>query len=139
GRRDGERRTDGRCAFDEQLHCIVLQQRLDGGPVRHLRKRERGNAPHGFAGNAESFAARGEDARVLGGTQDRVGEVRAGGDEVLAVVQDQQELSIARVFQKRIENWPVWSFVDVEYGGNSLRDEARIGQRGQINNPDAIG
>ena len=45
-----------------------------------------------FAGNVQSFPARRQDLDAGAAAQERIGELGAGGEEVLAVVQQEQQL-----------------------------------------------
>ena len=73
-------------ALAEQLHRV--------GRLGHVvpGQRQRGDRMDLFAGKAQRLAARGQHRDVRAAFEDLVGEGSAGVDQVLAVVEDQEDL-----------------------------------------------
>jgi hypothetical protein len=61
-----------------------------------VRRRQRRHAPCQFARDIQCFAAAGEDAQPAAGPQGRRGEPGTAFDQVLAVVENQQEISATK-------------------------------------------
>ena len=64
--------------------------------------------------------------------------MRAGHDEVLAVVEDQEDLPVAQIAIQRVQNRPVRSLSNIEHRGDCLRHQPRIGQGRQVDHPGAV-
>ena len=74
-----------------------------------------------------------------GGAEQRFRELSAGGNQVLAIVEDQEDLPIADVVRERFADGPVRSLSNVEHRCHGLSQQARMYEGGQIDNPDAVG
>ena len=87
----------------------------------------------------QRLATRRQDLHTRRGTQDRRGQQRAGGEQMLAVVKDQQERPGAQVLRQRLDQWMLGSLGHAEGRGDRLRHERLILQRRKLHKPDAIG
>jgi hypothetical protein len=67
-----------------------------------------------------------------------IGQMRAGLNQMLAVIQHQQQVLIAQVANQQLQCCPVAGIVQSEYGCDVLGDLITMGQRGQLNQPDPI-
>ncbi|RPK53106.1 hypothetical protein EES37_02215 [Streptomyces sp. ADI91-18] len=85
----GEAGAGGGPAVGQQPQRDGVGQRLDG--------------PQALAGDAEGFAAGGEDPDAGAARQDLGGEFGGGADDVLAVVQEQQEAAARAVVGEPVE------------------------------------
>ena len=65
-------------------------------------KRQRGDTVDGLAGHSQRFTARRNNPERRCFTEQRLDELGAGGDQVLAVVQHEQELTMAQVFEQGV-------------------------------------
>ena len=142
----GERKG-GACdggAFDEEAHGFKLGEALEGvraggdlAPV--IGQGERRERPCGLAGDAERLAAAGEDAQVGRGAEEGLGEAGAGGDDVLAVVEDEQEMAAAEEGGEGGDERAIGLLAEIERGGDGLHDERGIVDGGEFHKPNAVG
>ncbi len=58
---------------------------------------------------------------------------------MLAVVEDQQQLAVAHELDDRLDDGTTGVFHDAEHRRDSLRHEPRVGDRRELDEPDAIG
>ncbi len=70
--------------------------------------------------------------------EDRVHQRRAGGEHVLGVVEYEQELPRPQVVLQRLRKAPARLLAEPERRRHRLRDETRVGQRRQLDQPDAV-
>ena len=109
----------------------ALQEQLDGGPglrvgradVRHLEGRQR---DHGFAGQLQRRPAGGQHRRLLADLEDASDGAGRRLQQVLAVVDEEQHLAIARRVQQRPER------LEPQLGGERARDGPGIVDAGQV-------
>ena len=87
----------------------------------------------------ESLAAGRQDAQAHSRAEQRFRELSAGGNQVLAIVEEQENLAIANVVRQRFADGPVRALSNVEHRGHGLSHQARIGERRQVDDPDAVG
>ena len=71
--------------------------------------------------------------------EQRLGELGAGVDQVLAVIQNEQELTIAQIFEKGVANRSLRALSDTDGGRDRLRHQIGVRERRQINQPHAVG
>ena len=110
--------------LDEQAHRLVVGER------RHAVDR--------LAVDGERLAAGGEDVQVGAGLQERLGQCGDGSDQVLAVVQHQQQTTGAQVVGQRRRQRPARLLANAQDGGDRVRHQLGIGQRRQLDQPDAV-
>ena len=83
------------CAVNEEPDGFVLIQRLDACAAAEdwrweRGQRERRDAESGLPRHAEGFPAARQQAQIGTGAQEHIGQLRAGLQQVLAVVEEQQ-------------------------------------------------
>ena len=134
--RHGEPRQARLRSIDKQSH------RLGGNHVCErvvcIRKLQRSHAPHGFAGGAQWRAARGDDVQPGTRGQQRVGEVRAGSEQVLAVVEHDEGLSAADVSGERLGRHLIRLFGDAERPGKRQRHQPGVTQVCEFDQPGTV-
>ena len=89
-----ERRARGLRALDEQTHGLGVRDRAERVVVR--REGEDRHEPRTLSRDAECFAARGEKPDALACREYSLHDGRTGVDDVLAVVEDNEQLAGAR-------------------------------------------
>ena len=77
-------------------------------------QRERRHSPRRLAGNPQRLTARGEDRQAGRGAEQRLGELGARGNHVLAVVEHQEHPAIAQLIRQRLDQRSVRRLPDVE-------------------------
>src|SRR2546428_3277950 len=65
-------------------------------------------------------------------------EIRARSHEVLAVVQEEQEVSSSDGIHERGDEGPAWLLSYAERGRHLPRNERRVGDRREFDKPDAV-
>ena len=136
--RDRKRGLHRARPFREQLHCFILDELVQRWQLTRVGRRQRGHAEKRLAGNPERLAAAGQNAQLRVGMQQRVGQLGACVDQVLAIIQYQQHILIAQVRGERGEQRPAGLLTHTQHGGDCLRNERRIGQWRQLDQPDSI-
>jgi hypothetical protein len=124
-------------ARHEQLDRFGARERFHARC--RLGQRQRQHRVHLLARNAQRFAARRDDADVGRGAQDRVRERRAGAHDLLAVVEDQQCLARFQMRAQRVRERFSRLLAHGEHLCRFMRDERRIADRREIEEPDAVG
>ena len=114
------------------------RQALDIRQTPEVGEGERGNGPGDLAGDAQSLPAGGQDAQLRTGTQQRLGELGAGLDQMLAVVQNQQHLLGSEVVRERLGQRAARLLANAQGGGHRLWHERRIRQRRQLHQPHTV-
>ena len=124
-------------ARHEQLDGFRARQRLDarGG----LGQRERQHRIDLLARDAQRFAARRDDPDVGRRAQQRVGKRCAGAHHLLAVVEDQQRLPRLQMRAQRVRERLARLLAHGEHLRRLVRDERRIADRREVQEPDAVG
>lgn len=92
-----------------------------------------------FLGQPEPVPAGGEDADAGGAAQQGAGEVGAGGRQVLAVVDDEQQPAVAYALHQGIQGGPFGAVVQTEGVGGGERDEGGVVQAGEVHEAHAVG
>ncbi len=70
--------------------------------------------------------------------QQHLHEFRAGLQEVLAVIQNNQESPIPEYVDQRLDQGTTRFLLDAEHGRHRLRHEPRVGDRRQLDEPHAV-
>ncbi len=91
------------------------------------------------AGHAQRLPAGGEDAQPGRGRQQRAGEAAAALDQVLAGVEHQQQLALGQVRGQRLERVAGRLVGQPERGRHGGRQQLVVAQRGQLDQPAAVG
>ena len=132
GGRRGERVSRHRCPcpVQEQLHRV-------GSRRAGIQRRDHHDV---LAWGAERRPARRQDAHVRAGGQQRPGELRACGGEVLAGVEHEQQLGLGQLPSQRLPGVPGRLIGQAErlgdLGGQPAGGaEAHVAQRGQLDQP----
>mgnify|MGYP007135457263 CR=1 FL=1 len=126
-------------ALRKQPHRLARHQ---GRPGRHdgrRRHREGGDVKRLLLRHGQRLAARCQDAHGRARFEDRANEVRGGGADVFATVEDQQEMFRGGERGQGFEQRLPWFFRDSEDRGGGLHDEAWIGERRELHEPHAVG
>jgi hypothetical protein len=119
------------------LHGLRPRQRFDAR--RRRRQRERQHRIHLLARDAQRFAARRDDPDIGRGAKQRIGERRACAHHLLAVVEDQQALPRLQVRAQRVGERLAGLLAHGEHLCRLVRDERRVADRREIEEPDAVG
>ena len=137
---DGERRSGPAGPLDEQGDGVVLRQRRDvDGVARGSGSAATGTRQVISPGHAEGLAAGGQHRRGRIGRQQSGDELGAGGDEVLAVVQDEQRRLVAELGRELVGGGDAGHLAGAEGGQRGATDGVRIGERRQLDPPHAAG
>jgi hypothetical protein len=75
---------------------------------------------------------------VRAGAEQRFHQIGACLQHVLAVVEDQEQVTRTKRLEERLGHLLRTGGVDRQRGGNSLRDERRVGERCEFDEPDAM-
>ena len=138
--RDRELRQVGLRPLDEQPHRLARRQRLPA------RRRASDRAGRARARDRSSRPPIPSPSRLLASTttcghcrSTRVGQLRAGGEQVLAVVQHQQQTAWTRGVRPGSASGSCpGSSRSPSDRGHRLRHEPRIRERGELHQPDAV-
>ena len=104
-----------------------------------FRDRERGNRIACFSVDTKVLATGRQDLELWPGLQQLRHQFGAGLHQVFAIVEDQQQSPVLREFHQRLDDRMPGFFLHAEDKSNRLRHEPRIGERRQLDEPDAIG
>jgi hypothetical protein len=138
----GERRPG---PVGEQAHGLRPGDLRDRGPRLRVRtagerrERQRRHAPHRLTREPQRLAAGRQDADVRAGAQQRLGQRGAGADEVLAVVEHEQEALGPQRVAERGQQGAAGLLAHADDGRHRLGDGGRVGERGELDQPDAAG
>ena len=72
-------------------------------------------------------------------TYERVDQLRATVDQVLAVVEEQQQPLVLEVLGESLDDWTAWLFHQAQHRHYCLRHETLVRERREFHQPDAIG
>ncbi len=109
----------------EQLDGVLRRQRVD---------RERVLARY-----VERLPRRGQQGNPRGFPQDGFREARAGVDQVLAGIEDEEHVPVAQVVQDRVDLRPGVLLGQAEAAGDGVGQQLRIAEPGQLHDPHPIG
>jgi hypothetical protein len=120
----------------EEAHRLIL---ADGRWRRgRVGQRQRGDGVRLLAGEPQHCSAGGEDGEVGTGAQ-QIGDERCRVEDVLEVVQDQQRLPLPEELAQALLRRPRGRLPRTESLGDGRGNQDRIADRGEGNEPDAIG
>ncbi|MDP2711265.1 MAG: hypothetical protein Q8O56_08600 [Solirubrobacteraceae bacterium] len=125
-------------AFGEQPYRLHRRQ-LDGRREPGRRHGQRVHAPCHLAGDLQRLAARGQQLQVRALRQQRLGEARARGDEVLAVVEHEQHRSVAHMRGDRRLGRATGARFGTERRARRGGDERLVGEAAELDEPDPVG
>ena len=113
------------------------------GPVdkqldRLVGQRQRRHPPAHFTRDADRLTTRGQHGEPRRGTQQRDDQLGARVQQVFAVVQHHQHLAVANEPQQRVHRGAAGLIRQTERTGHRDRDDAGVGDRGQIDVPHAV-
>ncbi len=126
--------------LDEEAHrigpCKLVQPRVS------IRKAQRRDFQDALSRNAEGLAAGGEQPNVETRREERDCELTRGSSEVLAVVENEQELASAQVALEEAERRSRLSLElrapHAHSFGDGLRHSCRVADRRQLDEPRAV-
>ena len=139
-RRELEIGLRGAGPVDEQAHRVVRHRLVDRGlagscGARHAERRQR---PGHLAGHAEGLTTRRQDLQVWARVQQRRREFRAGVDQVLAVVEDDQRPGSAQPAPERVDRRDARGCRDAGRRTDGGCDEAGVFDRRQVGPDDLM-
>ena len=139
GGRQLEARVGGPGTLQEEQDRVAREQ-----PVTIRRSpvgggnRQRRHGQDRLTGDAQRFLAGGQDAHIGTGDKDGTRQLGAGGQEVFAVVEDEEQSSAAEMVDDGRSDRPSGLLRDAEHGRDGRRDQARVGQGPELDEPRAI-
>jgi hypothetical protein len=134
---DDKARLEQADALDQHLHRFGRRQRLEIGIRRGQRQRR--HDVDLLAGNLQRLATARQDTDFRRRLQERRRERGAGGDHVLAVVEHQQQAPGLEMIGERLRELRAGSLLNAQHLGDRARDEKRIRDRRELDEPHAIG
>ena len=102
------------------------------------RQCQRGHGEECLPVDAEGFTTRRQDAEGGAAAQQAMGHVGSGGDEVLAVVEEQQELLRAQVVDDRVDRGLPGLLLDPQGAPDLGDEELRVAERRELDQPGAV-
>jgi hypothetical protein len=111
---------------NRQAHADGVMVSLDGTSLYHEAR------------NADRLTTRSQQRQPRRGTQERDDEVRARVEQVLAVVQHHQHLTVANKPQQRVHRGAARLVGHAQRAGHRDRHHAWMGDRRQIDIPDTV-
>lgn len=103
-------------------------------PRGRLRRQRRHRAQH-LAGDPQRLAARGEDPHTRAGAQEQAGDPCHVLDQMLAVVQDEQQLAVLQGGEEPVGGVPrggAETFAQTEGGEQGVGELGGVGERGEL-------
>ena len=131
----GEVRDQCANTLQEQLHGTVGR---DVRIRRGVRNGQRLEPVDVLAGNLEQLLAGGEHAHARRGGDDALDHIADDLDQVFAIVENDQSLERRKPLGEVLRGLP-WAQRHAEGGGDRRRDQRRIGDRCQLDEPGAVG
>lgn len=122
----------------EQLHRLTRFEASGRGNVRRLREGERGHAPGHLARHAQRLPAGDKKTQARTHAQERIGDFCDHGDEMLAVVQNQQRRAGRERVAKGLDKRAAGFLPDTEDSRNRLGSERRVSQAGELDEPETV-
>ena len=111
----------------DRVQVVVIGGRVHGGdPVDAL------------AADAERLPARREQRGLRAVAQQRIRELGAGVEDVLAVVQQQEQAALADRLHHRVHDGQARVLGYAQHGGDGDGGQVRVLQRGKIREPDPV-
>ena len=118
-----------RCAIDEETHRLGPADGLDARTARFRRQGQAADGKEPFAFDAQTLAAGGEKSHIRSLRQHSVGEVGAGVEQVLAIVEHEQRLGARESVEDAFERARPRLLLQAERLGHFLRDKGVGGKR----------
>ena len=134
----GERGLDGPGALDEQAARIDLVQVAGAHGRAGLRGGQRGDRQDGLARDAQRLAAGDHDAHGRAGPHHRLGQLRAFGQDGVAVVEQEEQAFALQVIHHGRQQRPAGRLRQAEDGHDGRQHEVRVGQRAALDEPHAV-
>ena len=133
-----EGRIDRLGALDEEPDRVDRHElrRVDLG-IR-VRDRQRRHAEDDLARDPEGLTAGGQDPHAGAAPEERLRDRRARVDQVLAVVEDEQDLAIAQMLDDELDVRLGLPFADAEDVGHGLDDQGGVADRRELDQPYAV-
>nr|WP_265593270.1 hypothetical protein [Verrucomicrobium sp. BvORR034] len=135
--------TDGSGPVEEKPDRFELCQLLDDRRfardlVSMIWQRKRWERPCPFARDAQGLATGGQNVELRTGAQKGLSQICAGGDDVFAVIEDQQEALFADEPGKCCNKCLLRLPTQIECSGDAIHDNARISDGGEFRKSYAI-
>jgi hypothetical protein len=127
--------SDGLRALDEQPHRARHPGILSRG--RGVQ-RQWSNGELALAGDPESCAA-GDQERHAGAETQEIAHLRPRGDHLLEVIQDQELVGVGQNADQAVMQQSGAHVAQSQYSGDGVQDESGIGNRGEVDEGDAVG
>ena len=123
----------------EQSHRLASRQGIESQVVIEVRRCEWHHRIRRFATDVQRHAARGHDFDTGTGLENPVDQIRAGLDQMLAVVLNQKQPPVLGKRVQRLFHRSTRFLPDAEHRCHGLRHDQCIGNRSQLDEPDPIG
>ena len=129
-------------ADDSPRRLIGYEGRIDAGracdeELARIRLGERRDGPYGLARHAQRFATRGEDVDSIAGGEELFGDPSGRVDEMLAVVEDQEQLLVRAVPAHTRQRIHV-ALGKVEHRGDCVRHCEGVTNRGELDEQHSV-
>jgi len=135
----GKALDDSRGALHEQLNRGVIEGRRRRYSLGVSRKVQVRHAIEALADNRQTFAACRQDRDGRASSQQRLCQCRRRGHQVLAVVEDQQQLFLVEMGNHTFQGRPITWKWHPQCRTQRFPNQCRIGNRSQFHQPDAVG
>ena len=103
-----------------------------------VRHRQRRHAEDDLARDPESLTAGGQDPQAGAAPEERLRDGRARVDQVLAVVEDEQDLAVAQMLDDELDVRLGLPLPDAEHVGHGLDDEGGVADCRELDQPHAV-
>ena len=137
--RQREVRADGARAIEKQLHRCITAHGVERVLARRVWCRQRRQWQRHLAGKVERFAARRKDRDAATGLQKIPCQLRAREHKMLAIVENEQGRAVLDESLQSFDDGPARLIRDPQCCGDRIGYEARIRNRREVHEPDAIG
>ncbi len=134
-----KRRLRGDRALDEKPCGVRLGDFRKRGFALRIGNDERRQRIRRLAANVQPLAAGRENLYARQRLQQFRCEFRAGVDQMLAVVEDEQQPAVGAMPDQRLRRGTARFLLDPQRGGDRLRHQFRICKRRQFDQPHAVG
>ena len=123
----------------EEMDGIRRLERLPVVPGFRPGSRERAHRKEPLPVDAQPFSAGCQDLQSRRSREQRLAQLRAGGKDVLAVVEDEQGIPGREMRREAFPQRPARLFLDPQSRGDGDLDSGCILDRREIDEPDAVG
>ena len=110
-------------SLKEQLYRIARECARCGRGFASLRDRQGRDRPYLLTGRPQRFATGGQDAKVITRPQQMICQVRAGADQVFAVVDQKEDTPRAKKLRQSVQQHTCRMFVNSELGRDNRRSQ----------------